>query len=318
MNLEYKSVGWRYFFVENELYKEKVGKWKSSIDAFGFVGNALYKGIELKIYHPVLAYLLTADEIEVKTPQLFMINSPILGEYYNTAQSRKTIKISGRKYMSLYMEAFYKGWNDLDKILPSDLNTLYNHKYPVFKNLHHSYFHKKHEEMLYSMIGWNEVRTYFPGFFNPDVIEAHGRCAGLVARVDELAKVQISLFDNFYNCYEDEDIRKDEVQHIFVEPEKAPLYLSLLRQVTVPVIDDNNYYKLGPKTKYKVAAWLDFLESKTGIINKITDRDLKARLLNNLIPGLGIAGNTLESRSVKSGSFKRDIELLFNQIDQKI
>lgn len=79
---------------------------------------------------------------------------------------------------------------------------------------------------------------------------------------------------------------------LFREGLDPQAYLNILKTAAPPVTDQTGHYKLGPRSKGAVVAWLDALE-RYGKINNRLDTGMKAKLVNELIPGLDISKRSL-------------------------
>ncbi len=82
---------------------------------------------------------------------------------------------------------------------------------------------------------------------------------------------------------------------LFVEPEKAEIYLKILQQVEPPVISSTFHYQLGERQKGAIVAWVKALRKKGKLI-QIQD-DVLSAILNEKIIGLnlGVDGRTLRN-----------------------
>lgn len=81
-------------------------------------------------------------------------------------------------------------------------------------------------------------------------------------------------------------------ENLFKDSSKSNLYLSVLKTVQPPVVDQEGNYILGERKKGAVVAWVDVLLS-LGKIDQKLSRQQRTDLVNRLVPGLNITLKSL-------------------------
>lgn len=83
---------------------------------------------------------------------------------------------------------------------------------------------------------------------------------------------------------------------IFYSPDESEKYLKILRDVEPPVINDENVFLLGERSKGALTAWVDALKAKSIVKKSISRQDLTS-ILNSKISGLNLGsdGKTLDN-----------------------
>lgn len=109
-------------------------------------------------------------------------------------------------------------------------------------------------------------------------------------------------------------LAKQDFTTVFKNPDKALHYIDVLKKVTPPIIGEQNQYILGDRKKGAIVCWFDILSLK-GIAHSNIPPMQKARLLNEMFPGLSITGRSTGNISeTAEREYRADLERLITKI----
>lgn len=89
----------------------------------------------------------------------------------------------------------------------------------------------------------------------------------------------------------------------FHNPDRALTYIEMLKKVEPPIIDEEGRYRLGPRQKGAIVAWITILQDK-GFLKKINDKQL-AELLNEQFPGLELGKSARTLRNPQTTAYTK-------------
>ncbi|QNN42619.1 hypothetical protein [Pedobacter roseus] len=103
-------------------------------------------------------------------------------------------------------------------------------------------------------------------------------------------------------------------KNLFKDGSKSSLYLSALKNVEPPVVDQEGNYILGERKKGAVVVWMDKL-SKLGKVDLNLSRQQRTDLVNRLVPGLNITLKSLfSSTSGSQQHYEDEFEKVLKEI----